>query len=219
MTIKLTSIHKSIAEANGEKRDLFDDLGFRLDDAPTSAAIMGRSGSGKTSLLRILAGLDSHYSGTYSFDGEVLSRDAVSLARLRWSSIGFITQHFDLLQDRTVLRNVMFGCPDRRGARARSLECLERVGISALANKRVNRLSGGESQRVAIARALAKRPRVLLADEPTGALDAETEDLILEVFDTVKSMGTSLIVATHSERVAASCDRTVHLADGRLHGA
>ncbi|UVI36260.1 ABC transporter ATP-binding protein [Brevibacterium spongiae] len=219
MTIELTSIHKSITEANGEKRELFDDLEFRLGDAPTSVAIMGRSGSGKTSLLRIIAGLDPHYSGSYFFDGEVLGRDAVNLARLRWRSIGFITQHFDLLQDRTVLRNVMFGCPDRRGSKARSRECLERVGISALASKRVNRLSGGESQRVAIARALAKQPRVLLADEPTGALDAESEELILDVFDTVKRMGTSLIVATHSERVAASCERIVHLADGRLHSA
>lgn len=216
MTIDLTSVGKDITEANGEVRELFFDLEFSLPDVPTSVAIMGRSGSGKTSLLRILAGLDPRYSGEYYFDDEEVGRDPLKLARLRWTSIGYVTQHFDLLNDRSVLRNVMFGCPDRRIAKALSLECLERVGIASLANKRVNRLSGGESQRVAIARALAKQPRVLLADEPTGALDAETEEHILNVFEGVKSAGTSLVVATHSDKVAARCDRTLHLVDRQL---
>ncbi|SDS74804.1 putative ABC transport system ATP-binding protein [Brevibacterium siliguriense] len=216
MTIELTSVGKSITEANGEVRELFSDLDFSLSGVPTSVAIMGRSGSGKTSLLRILAGLDPRYSGEYYFDGEEVGRDPLKLTRLRWNSIGYVTQHFDLLSDRSVLRNVMFGCPDRRNAKARSLESLERVGIAYLANKPVNRLSGGESQRVAIARALTKHPRVLLADEPTGALDAETEEHILTVFDDVKSAGTSIVVATHSDKVAARCDRILYLVDRQL---
>ncbi|QQB14366.1 ABC transporter ATP-binding protein [Brevibacterium casei] len=216
MTVDLISIGKQISEPNGETRVLFDDLGFRLGRNPSAVAIMGRSGSGKTTLLRIIAGLDSGFSGTYRFQGEAVERDARRLTRLRWDSIGYVTQSFDLLNDRSVLRNVMFGCPDRRMAKARSLECLERLGIGSLAHKSAKQLSGGEAQRVAIARAMVKEPEIILADEPTGSLDAESEDRILGVFEIVKSMGTSLVIATHSERVSARCDKTLHLIGGRL---
>lgn len=216
MTVELLSVGKRIKEPNGETRVLFDDLDFRLGRPPSAVAIMGRSGSGKTSLLRIIAGLDTGYTGTYTFEGETVDRDAIRLLRLRWSSIGYVTQRFDLLDDRSALRNVMFGCPDRRTAKERSQECLERLGIGSLARKRVKQLSGGEAQRVAIARAMVKRPRVILADEPTGSLDPESEDRILGVFEIVKSMGTSLIIATHSERVAERSDRILHLSDSHL---
>ncbi|PPF41873.1 ABC transporter ATP-binding protein [Pseudoclavibacter sp. AY1F1] len=207
-SVTLRGVEKNITEADGQSRPIFADLSLTLPDDIRSAAILGRSGSGKSTLLRILSGLDVRYGGTYSFAGEELRRNELAMSEFRRTHVGIITQSYDLLRERTVLQNVMLGLGSTKSAyRAPALDALRVVGIEALAARRVGRLSGGEAQRVAIARAVVKKPALILADEPTGALDEDTEDRILDVFDTLQQQGAVLIVATHSERVAERCQR------------
>lgn len=205
--LHLRAINKSVREPNGGRRELFHDLDFRLDDSDRSVAILGRSGSGKTSLLRIVAGLDAAFGGEYLFDGRALPRTSSDLARHRAANIGIITQGYDLLPERTALQNVRLGLPGRPATRAAALDCLVRVGLGDAAAKAVRHLSGGEAQRAAIARALVKEPRIVLADEPTGSLDDETEDDVLALFADLQTQGVAFVIVTHSEKVAAACDR------------
>ncbi|BDZ48882.1 ABC transporter ATP-binding protein [Frondihabitans sucicola] len=214
--IQLTSITKVIREPNGHPRTLFADLHFRLGDQDRSVAILGRSGSGKSSLLRLLAGLDTAYRGEYLADGMLLPRSAAGMARHRAAAVGIITQRYDLLPERTVLQNVRLGRADKQAATEEALRSLELVRLRGLAATRVRHLSGGEAQRVAIARALVKRPRLVLADEPTGALDASTEGEVLELFARLQDLGHRFVIATHSPTIAASCDRRLLLQDNAL---
>ncbi|MBB2925533.1 ABC transporter ATP-binding protein [Cellulomonas cellasea] len=215
--IHLTSITKSVREPNGQDRALFESLQFRLDAPARSVAILGRSGSGKSTLLRILAGLDVSYHGNYLFNGRPLLKNTQAMARHRLDHIGFITQSYDLLDDRTVEHNVRLGVRDRQAQDTRARACLNMVKLSGYERKRPRQLSGGEAQRVAIARVIAKRPTVVLADEPTGALDEETESSILDLFATLQQRGATFVIATHSERVAARCERRLILDGKTLH--
>ncbi len=214
--ISLHDLSKSIREPNGQQRVLFKDLNFHLTVEEPSIAIVGRSGSGKSSLLRILAGLDTRYTGDYYYAGEHLGKNLASLANFRMNNIGIVSQRYDLLHDRNVLQNVLFGLRSRKNATAKARECLARVHLEGFERKRISHLSGGEAQRVAIARALIKEPRVILADEPTGALDETTEDRVLELFQELQDGGTRFIIATHSAKVAKSCERTLTLRDRQL---
>lgn len=214
--IRLASLSKSVRERNGELRTLFRDLDFEMLGAERSVAILGRSGSGKSTLLRILAGTDVDFSGVYSYDGTRLPKKSAGMAHHRLEHIGMVTQAYDLLPDRTVAANVAIGCTQRAGAAARVAESLELVGIGHLARKRPGQLSGGESQRVAIARAIVKRPSVVLADEPTGALDEDTEEAVLDLFQRLQETGTRSVIVTHSDRVAQRCDRRVRISEHRL---
>ncbi|WP_439692930.1 ABC transporter ATP-binding protein [Curtobacterium sp. SP.BCo] len=214
--IALRDVSKTITEPDRSPRVLFDRLDFELSDDERSVAITGRSGSGKSTLLRILAGLDTDFEGTYEHDGRALERTAPRMAAHRLRHIGIVTQDADLLGDRTVLDNVRLGVPERSGSAALALAALEAVGISHLAGKRPGRLSGGEAQRVAIARAIAKRPPVVLADEPTGALDERTEDDVLTLFDLLQRAGTRFVIVTHSGRIAQRCDRRLVLHQKQL---
>ncbi|MFJ2978595.1 ABC transporter ATP-binding protein [Curtobacterium sp. NPDC087082] len=214
--IRLTSLSKSIRERNGDVRTLFRDLDFDMSASERSVAILGRSGSGKSTLLRILAGLDVDFGGLYSYDGTQLPKSPSSMAAHRLERIGIVTQAYDLLPDRTVAANVAIGCARRRGASARVAEALELVGIDHLASKRPTHLSGGEAQRVAIARAIVKRPSVVLADEPTGALDEGTEEEVLHLFERLQDGGTQFVIVTHSDRVAQRCGRRKRISEYRL---
>jgi putative ABC transport system ATP-binding protein len=214
--IQLESVHKVIREPNGRRRELFSDLHFRLGEGTRSVAILGRSGSGKSTLLRLLAGLDTDYEGDYFFDDVRLPRTAARMARNRAANIGIITQHYDLLAERTALHNVRLGIPGRVASRDVARRSLERVHVDHLADKRVRHLSGGEAQRVAIARALVKRPRLVLADEPTGALDEVTESEVLLLFAELQEQGNVFVIATHSNEVAAQCDRRLLLTNKSL---
>lgn len=214
--IALRDVSKTITEPDRSPRVLFDRLDFELSDDERSVAITGRSGSGKSTLLRILAGLDTDFEGTYEHDGRALERTAPRMAAHRLRHIGIVTQDADLLGDRTVLDNVRLGVPERSGSADPAHAALEAVGISHLAGKRPGRLSGGEAQRVAIARAIAKRPPVVLADEPTGALDERTEDDVLTLFDLLQRAGTRFVIVTHSGRIAQRCDRRLVLHQKRL---
>ena len=184
-------------------------------------AIMGKSGAGKSTLLHILGGLDTFDSGEYRLMGKsVGTLKDKSLSRLRNETIGFVMQDFALISEKTVLFNTMlplfFDRTPWSKMKAQGLAALERVGIQELAKKRVNQLSGGQKQRVAIARAIVKDPPLLLADEPTGALDSETGKSIMEILTALNAQGTSVILVTHDEDIAACCKRKIVLSDGRV---
>ena len=184
-------------------------------------AVVGPSGSGKSTLLQLIGGIDSPTSGTVEVLGTVLqSLSDRELTRLRLTRLGFIFQRFHLLPVLTAQENVELpmaeaGVP-REQRRARALELLGYVGLEHRARHRATQLSGGEMQRVAIARALANRPALLLADEPTGELDAATGHEILDLFRRLNQDGTTLVVVTHDDRLAEQADRIVHMLDGHI---
>jgi putative ABC transport system ATP-binding protein len=184
-------------------------------------AIMGPSGCGKSTLLNILGLLDSPTSGSYLFDGEEVSRYSERrLTRLRRAAIGFIFQSFNLIEDLTVAENVEVALIYRgiSGAerKRRVAEALEGVQISHRAKHLPQQLSGGQQQRVAIARALVSRPKLILADEPTGNLDTANGEAVMDLLTRVADEGTTVIMVTHSPAHAARVRRTVKLLDGRV---
>jgi len=185
------------------------------------AAIQGPSGCGKSTLLHILGCVDTPSSGTLTFDGQDVARlgdRARSLLRLR--HIGFIFQRFYLLPMLTAAENVELPQAEAGVPRAervqRTRELLSYVGLSARAGHRPSQLSGGEMQRVAIARALANRPRLLLADEPTGELDQATGEQVASLLDRVNADGTALVVVTHDPALASRARRVLTMKDGRI---
>ena len=185
------------------------------------AAIMGPSGSGKTTLMNLLGCLDTPTSGTYLCDGEDVSTlDAEALAQVRLHKIGFVFQQFNLLPRMTALENVMMPLSyvrmSRHDRRERALAMLEAVGLASRAGHRPTELSGGQQQRVAIARALINAPPLLLADEPTGALDSKTGEEILTLFKRLRSDGHTVVLITHDAHVAEHADAIYEIHDGVL---
>ena len=190
-------------------------------EAGEYVAVMGSSGSGKSTLMNILGCLDVPSRGEYWLDGSDvarLSEDQQALVRGR--KIGFIFQSFNLIPRTTALANVelplTYAHLRRAERRRRANRALELVGLADRTGHRPNQLSGGQQQRVAIARALATGPRILLADEPTGNLDAHSTDEVLGMFDDLHAGGRTIIVITHEHEVAARARRLVHVSDGRI---
>jgi len=184
-------------------------------------AIVGPSGSGKSTLLQIVGGIDPPSGGSVELLGTRLETlNDRALTHLRLTRLGFVFQRFHLLPVLTARENVELPMAEAglRGARRRerARQLLEYVGLGHREGHRATQLSGGEMQRVAIARALANRPAILLADEPTGELDAATGREILELFRRLNRDGTTLLVVTHDERLAAQAGRVVHMLDGRI---
>ncbi len=184
-------------------------------------ALIGPSGSGKSTLMAILGCLDKPTSGSYEFDGErVEGLSNAELARIRNHKIGFVFQMYNLLPKASVLRNVelpmLYAGVRRKERRRRATELLERVGIPEKAKSLPSALSGGQRQRVAIARALANEPAMLLADEPTGALDSKTGHEVLEVFTELHRQGHTILIVTHDLSIAALASRQVEIHDGRI---
>ena len=184
-------------------------------------AIMGPSGSGKSTLMHLIGCLDTPTTGSLCLDGEpVAGLSEEQLAVIRNRKIGFVFQQFNLLSRITVLENVttplMYGGVGWRERGQRAEEALDRVGLSDRLRHRPTELSGGQRQRVAIARALVTRPSIILADEPTGALDQETGRAILDLFAAICAEGKTVIVVTHDPQVGAFCGRRVRLRDGLL---
>jgi putative ABC transport system ATP-binding protein len=184
-------------------------------------ALIGPSGSGKSTLMAILGCLDSPSTGTYAFDGErVDGLSGADLARIRNQKIGFVFQLYNLLPKASVLRNVelpmLYAGIPRKERRRRATELLERVGIPEKAKNLPATLSGGQRQRVAIARALANRPVMLLADEPTGALDSKTGHEVLELFSDLHRQGNTILIVTHDLAIASLASRQVEIHDGRI---
>jgi len=187
-------------------------------------AVMGPSGCGKSTLLNLVAGLDLADEGTIVIDGEeITGRDEDWLARMRRRHIGIVFQFFNLLEGMTALENVvlpaMIAGSKRRAAESRARDLLDLLGLGDKAGEVPAVLSGGQRQRLAIARALANEPTLVLADEPTGALDSEGGREVLELFRRLHADGQTILMVTHSDEVAAGADRTVHLRDGRVDEA
>lgn len=222
--ISLTDVHRTVILQNGQPLPIL--RGITLDVAPGEhLAIIGQSGTGKSTLLNIIGMLDLPDSGSYVFDGiDVTTLSESQRAHRRGHDVGFVFQQFNLFSARTALANVaapLLYSPDTQDLwrrRERALEMLERVGLAERANAKPQTLSGGEQQRVAIARALIRRPRVILADEPTGALDRSTGALVIDLLEEIAAeTQAALVVITHDPAVARRADRVVEIADGVLH--
>jgi putative ABC transport system ATP-binding protein len=183
-------------------------------------AIVGRSGSGKSTLLHVLGGLDSGFTGEVTVAGNRLSKlSDAALSRFRNESVGFVFQSFHLVQGMSALENVMLPAAfaaGEGGAEAQALEALTRVGLGEKCARLPGQLSGGERQRVAIARALFNRPKVLLCDEPTGNLDAQTAEEIIGLFKGLNQGGLTIVAVTHEERLRQAASRVVVLRDGKF---
>ena len=186
-------------------------------------AIMGASGSGKTTLMNIIGCLDRPTSGAYWLDGVDVARLGKNrLARIRNHKIGFVFQRYELLNNLTAMENVMLPMMYRGVGRSHRRQlaaaALRRMGLGDRLDKRPTQLSGGQQQRVAIARAIVNRPLLLLADEPTGALDTHSAETVMAIFDELHASGITLIMVTHSHEVASHSKRIIHVSDGRILG-
>ena len=184
-------------------------------------AIMGPSGSGKTTLMNIIGCLDRPTSGTYELAGEnVLKLKDRELSDLRLKSIGFVFQSFQLMPRESAVENVAlplsYAGVRKKERRDRATKALERVGLGDRVNFRPTQLSGGQKQRVAIARAMVNHPKILLADEPTGALDSKSGEQIMELFDSLNEEGVTIVMITHDPKIAAKAKRIIRIIDGEI---
>ena len=184
-------------------------------------AVLGPSGSGKSTLMNIIGCLDVPTAGEYILDGRLIgSQDEKTLAKIRNQEIGFIFQSFFLMQRQTALQNVklplIYGDVPEREQNERAAEMLRRVGLEDKMNYYPNQLSGGQQQRVAIARAMCNNPAILLADEPTGALDQKTGRQVMELFHKINDEGKTIIMITHDANIAAHAKRIVRILDGNI---
>lgn len=210
---------RELAKKYDGRPAVLDGVSFTVDEGEF-VTVYGKSGCGKTTLLNILGGLDRPTSGTVAIDGvDIVGLSEDELAKLRLQKIGFVFQDFNLIMDLSVRENV--AVPLRfsgRGDRAAVDSLLGRFDIEGIADERANRISGGEAQRVAIARAMMNRPRIILADEPTGNLDSENTDNVMAVFEMVRrEFETTVVLATHDESLAGHASAVVSLKDGKAH--
>ncbi len=215
--LEVEQLGKQVSSGNAPLT-ILQDIAFTVA-AGGALAIVGASGSGKSTLLGLLAGLDLPSSGSVRIDGQdIFALDEDERAQLRGDKVGFVFQSFQLLPALTALENVMLPLElaESSGVRERSVALLERVGLGGRLTHYPRQLSGGEQQRVALARAFAPQPRLLLADEPTGNLDAATGASIIDLmFEMNAEQGTTLVLVTHDEALAARCGRRIRLAAGR----
>ncbi len=216
--IEVTALTKKVSDASGELT-ILDDIHFTVHASDT-LALVGASGSGKSTLLGLLAGLDTPTSGSVRIEGiDIFSLDEDGRAAMRRAHLGFVFQSFQLLSHLTAIENVMLplelrGDPD---AAAKAAAMLGRVGLQQRLQHYPKYLSGGEQQRVALARAFVTRPPLLLADEPTGSLDAATGEAIIELmFELNREQHSTLVLVTHDLAMAARCARQLTIAAGRL---
>jgi putative ABC transport system ATP-binding protein len=217
MAISRLSRRYSIGEVDV---DALIDISLCVEEGE-SVAIMGPSGSGKSTLLNVLGCLDTPSSGSYMLDGtDVSSMSRSQMAALRLSNFGFVFQNFSLLARATALENIELPLIYARWSRAarnkRVMQLLELVGLTDRAHHFPSQLSGGQQQRVAIARALANKPKIILADEPTGALDTAVGGTILTMLQEINASGVTLLLVTHDPEIASSMRRIVTLKDGRI---
>ncbi|WP_145646591.1 ABC transporter ATP-binding protein [Pseudoduganella lurida] len=216
--IGVTGLTKRVADASGELTILHS-VDFTVQKAET-LAIVGASGSGKSTLLGLLAGLDTPSDGTVRIDGtDIFALDEDGRAALRKAKLGFVFQSFQLLPHLTAVENVMLPLElsGDGAARPKAEAMLGRVGLGSRLKHYPKFLSGGEQQRVALARAFVTQPPLLLADEPTGSLDATTGEAVIQLmFELNREHGSTLVLVTHDPAMAARCGRTITIAAGRL---
>ncbi|MGB7481179.1 MAG: ABC transporter ATP-binding protein [Burkholderiaceae bacterium] len=216
--IEVRHLSKRVTDTSGTL-EILQDINFTVA-AGATLAIVGASGSGKSTLLGLLAGLDTPSEGTVMIDGiDLYALDEDGRAELRKNRVGFVFQSFQLLSHLTALENVMLPLELRgeRDARARAQRMLERVGLGSRLRHYPKYLSGGEQQRVALARAFVIEPPLLLADEPTGSLDAITGEAVMQLMlELNQERGSTLVLVTHEPSIAARCQRTITIAAGRI---
>ncbi|SHJ59792.1 ABC transporter ATP-binding protein [Pseudozobellia thermophila] len=215
--IEIKELHKSY-KMGANSLHVLKGLNFSIKEGEL-VAIMGSSGSGKSTLLNILGMLDEADSGEYTLDGvPIKNLNETKAAKYRNKFLGFVFQSFNLINYKSALENVAlplyYQKVPRKQREEKALKYLEQVGLKEWAEHLPNELSGGQKQRVAIARAMAAEPKVLLADEPTGALDSKTSYEVMDLIQKINDQGNTILVVTHEEDIAHMCKRIVHLKDG-----
>ncbi len=218
--IKLVNLHKSYPIGKTDSLHVLKGINLRIKEGEF-VSIMGSSGSGKSTLLNIVGLLDGHDEGEYSLNGQKIeSLNETKAAVLRNKFLGFVFQSFNLISYKTALENVAlplyYQGMKRKERQKIAMEYLDKVGLKNWANHLPSELSGGQKQRVAIARALVTKPKVILADEPTGALDSTTTDSVMELLKEINNEGMTVFVITHEEEVAEQTKRIVRLKDGKI---
>lgn len=219
MILELHNIYKTYIQGKMEV-PVLKDISLSVDEGEY-VAIMGPSGSGKTTLMNIIGCLDLPTSGTYALAGEnIIGNSESKLSEIRLNSIGFVFQSFHLLPRQSAAENValplLYADVPKKERRARAVRALERVGLGDRVDFKPNQLSGGQCQRVAIARAIVNNPKILLADEPTGALDSQSGAQIMELFQTLNDEGVTVVMITHDLDVANHAKRVLHIRDGQF---
>ncbi|MDO4298696.1 MAG: ABC transporter ATP-binding protein [Lachnospiraceae bacterium] len=219
MILKLDHIYKDYIQGKMTV-PVLKDVTLHVEEGEY-VAIMGPSGSGKSTLMNIIGCLDKPTSGTYELDGQnVLALNDKAMAAVRLKGIGFVFQNFQLLSRQSALDNValplIYGGVRKKVRRDRAREVLTRVGLEDRVNFKPTQLSGGQKQRVAIARAMVNRPKILLADEPTGALDSKSSKQVMELFQTLNDEGITIIMITHDPGIASYAKRIVDIFDGEI---
>ena len=219
MILELHNIDKTYLQGKMEV-PVLKNISLTVDEGEY-VAIMGPSGSGKTTLMNIIGCLDLPTAGTYSLAGEnIIGSSEKKLSEIRLNSIVFVFQSFHLLPRQSAVENValplLYAGVSKRKRRERAIRALERVGLGDRVDFKPNQLSGGQCQRVAIARAIVNNPKILLADEPTGALDSQSGAQIMELFQTLNNEGVTVVMITHDMDVANHAKRILHIRDGRF---
>jgi putative ABC transport system ATP-binding protein len=215
--IEIKDLHKSY-KMGSNSLHVLKGINFKAGEGEL-VAIMGSSGSGKSTLLNILGMLDEADSGEYTLDGvPIKNLSETKAAKYRNKFLGFVFQSFNLINYKSAMENVAlplyYQKVGRKEREEKALKYLEQVGLKEWAHHLPNELSGGQKQRVAIARAMAAEPKVLLADEPTGALDSTTSYEVMDLIQKINDMGNTILVVTHEEDIAHMCKRIIHLRDG-----
>jgi len=222
MIVKLEHIYKEYGKAGTDTAvPALSDVSLTVDEGEY-IAIMGPSGSGKSTLMNVIGCLDKPTQGQYFFeDNEVLKLRDRQMSDLRLHSIGFVFQSFYLMNEENAIENVAlplsYAGVGKRERERRAIEALSRVGLADRVKFRPDQLSGGQKQRVAIARAIVNNPRVLLADEPTGALDQKSGAAIMDLFQKLNEEGTTIIMITHDANIASHAKKIYRIVDGRLY--
>lgn len=218
--IELQNVVKIYNKGRENEFEALHDVSLHIDDGEM-VAVMGKSGAGKSTLLHILGCIDNYDSGEYYLDDELIKdKKEKQMAKIRNSQIGIIMQEYALVEDMSVLENVIlpldFNKKKIKNKARLCREVLETVGLKDYERSLVSKLSGGQKQRVAIARAIVNQPKLLLADEPTGALDSQTSHEIVKLFRKLNDNKTTVVIITHDAEVAKACDRIIEIVDGKV---
>lgn len=218
--IKISNITKKYNPKKSNEFEALHGVSCEINDGEL-VAVIGKSGAGKSTLLHILACIDNYQEGEYTIDGTLVKNlSEKQYAKIRNEKIGMVMQDFALVEDFTALENVMiplnFSKQKIKNKKEKALAALKSVGIGEFAKKPCNKLSGGQKQRVAIARAIVNEPSMILADEPTGALDTKTSAEIMALFKSLNKQGRTVVIVTHDPKIAEQCDRIIEISDGRI---